>query len=43
MVGVDDLCVVEVDDALLITRRKTAEDVRTIVKLLKQGGYKQHV
>lgn len=43
LVGVDDLCIVEVDDALLITKRKSAEEVRGIVKLLKQGGYKQHL
>lgn len=43
LVGVDDLCIVEVDDALLITKRKAAEEVRGIVKLLKQGGYKQHL
>ncbi len=43
LVGVDDLCIVEVDDALLITKRKSAEDVRGIVKLLKQGSYKQHL
>lgn len=43
LVGVDDLCIVEVDDALLITKRKTAEEVRGIVKLLKQGGYRQHL
>lgn len=43
LVGVDDLCVVEVDDALLITKRKAAENVRGIVKLLKQGRYKQHL
>ncbi len=43
LVGVDDLCIIEVDDALLITKRKSAEEVRGIVKLLKQGGYKQHL
>ncbi len=43
LVGVDDLCVVEVDDALLITKRHAAEDVRGIVKLLKQGSYTQHL
>ncbi len=43
LVGVDDLCVVEVDDALLITKRDKAENVRGIVRLLKQGRYKQHL
>ncbi|MEX0849118.1 MAG: sugar phosphate nucleotidyltransferase [Candidatus Dependentiae bacterium] len=43
LVGVDDLCVVEVDDALLITKRDAAENVRGIVKLLKQGSYKKHL
>jgi mannose-1-phosphate guanylyltransferase len=36
LVGVDNLCVVEVDDALLIVNRSATEDVRGIVKLLKQ-------
>lgn len=43
LIGVDDLCVVEVADALLITKRKSAEEVRGIVKLLKQGSYNQHL
>lgn len=43
LVGVDDLCIVEVDDALLITKRKDAENVRYIIKLLKQGGYTKHL
>lgn len=43
LVGVDDLCVVEVDDALLITKRKDAENVRSIIRLLKQSGYIRHL
>lgn len=43
LVGVDDLCIVEVDDALLIVKREDAENVRYIIKLLKQGGYTRHL
>ncbi len=43
LVGVDNLCVVEVDDALLITKREDAENVRNIIKLLKQGSYTKHL
>lgn len=43
LVGVDDLCVVEVNDALLITKREDAENVRNIIKLLKQGNYTKHL
>lgn len=43
LVGVDNLCVVEVDDALLIVNRSATEDVRGIVKLLKQRNSTQHL
>lgn len=43
LVGVDDLCIVEVDDALLITKRTSTENVRGIIKLLKQGRYMKHL
>jgi len=43
LVGVEDLCIVEVDDALLVTKRSSAEKVRGIVKLLKQGRYQRHL
>jgi len=43
LVGVDNLCVVEVNDALLITTREDAENVRNIIKLLKQGNYTRHL
>ncbi len=36
LVGVDDLCVVETADALLITKRSDAEKVRLVVAQLKQ-------
>lgn len=39
LVGVDNLCIVETDDALLITKKEEAEKVRGIVKQLKQGDY----
>ena len=38
LVGVDDLCVVETPDALLITKRTDAEKVRSIVDQLKQAN-----
>ncbi len=37
LVGVEDLCIVETEDALLITKRNKAERVRSIVKLLKSS------
>lgn len=36
LVGVDDLCVVETPDALLITKRSEAEKVRAVVAKLRQ-------
>ena len=36
LVGVSDLCVVETEDALLITKRSEAEKVRAVVAQLKQ-------
>ena len=38
LVGVHDLCVVEVDGALLITKRDAAEKVRSVVDLLRQNN-----
>jgi mannose-1-phosphate guanylyltransferase len=38
LVGVDDLVVVETDDALLIIPRDRAQDVRLIVEALKASG-----
>jgi mannose-1-phosphate guanylyltransferase len=36
--GVDDLCVVETDDALLVMKRSKAQDVRAVVDALKARG-----
>lgn len=38
LIDVDDLCVVETDDALLISRRDTIENVKQLVTLLKKEG-----
>jgi mannose-1-phosphate guanylyltransferase len=38
LVGVDDLCVIETDDACLILPRERAQDVRAVVELLKEKG-----
>ncbi len=38
LVGVDDLCVVETSDALLITKRSDAEKVRAVVAQLKESN-----
>ncbi|MBX3184093.1 MAG: NTP transferase domain-containing protein [Polyangiaceae bacterium] len=38
LVGVNDLCVVQTDDALLVIPRERAQDVRQVVELLKQRG-----
>jgi mannose-1-phosphate guanylyltransferase len=38
LVGVDDLCVIETDDACLIVPRERAQDVRAVVDLLKKQG-----
>lgn len=39
LVGVHDLCVVQANGALLITKRDQAEQVRSVVDLLRQSGY----
>lgn len=38
LVGVHDLCIVEVDGALLITKRDAAEKVRGVVDVLRQNA-----
>lgn len=38
IIGIDDLCVVQTKDALLITRRDDAEKVRYVVQHLQQNG-----
>jgi mannose-1-phosphate guanylyltransferase len=43
LVGVDDLVIVETDDALLITARDRSQDVGKIVKLLSDTGRKDLV
>jgi mannose-1-phosphate guanylyltransferase len=43
LIGVDDLCVVETDDALLITKRSQAERVREIVKELKAKNQTEYL
>lgn len=43
LVGIDNLCVVEVEDALLIVNRGATEDVRSVVKLLKQRTSAQYL
>ena len=37
-VGVDDLCVIDTDDAVLVIPRERAQDVRLAVEELKQRG-----
>jgi mannose-1-phosphate guanylyltransferase len=37
-IGVDDLVIVDTPDALLICRRDRAQDVRTVVNMLKERG-----
>jgi mannose-1-phosphate guanylyltransferase len=38
LVGVDNLIVVETEDALLVCRKDRAQDVKKIVQLLEEGG-----
>ena len=38
LVGVDDLVVVETDDALLITTRSRSQEIGTVVKKLSDAG-----
>ncbi len=38
LVGVSDLCVVQTDDALLVVPRERCQDVRGVVKALKESG-----
>lgn len=37
LIGVDDLCIVETEDALLITKRSESEKVRSVIAQLKQN------
>jgi len=43
LVGVSNLCVVQTQDAILITRVEDAEKVRSIVTQLKQLSYEQYL
>ena len=43
LVGVDDLCVVETADALLILKRDDAEKVRSVVAQLKQNKQTEYL
>lgn len=38
LVGVSDLCVIQTEDALLVVPRERCQDVRDVVKLLKDSG-----
>ena len=43
LVGVENLCVVETDDVLLITKQGEAEKVKRLVRKLKKTDYDQYV
>jgi mannose-1-phosphate guanylyltransferase len=38
-VGVEDLCIIETDDALLVIPRSRCQDVRAVVEALKEKGH----
>jgi mannose-1-phosphate guanylyltransferase len=38
LIGVSDLCVIQTDDALLVVPRERCQDVRDVVKVLKESG-----
>lgn len=42
-IGVDDIIIVDTPDALLICRRDRAQDVRTVVNMLKQRGADEYL
>lgn len=42
-VGVEDLCIVETADALLVARRDKTQKVREVVDILQQRGASEHV
>lgn len=43
LVGVDDLCIVQTDDVLLITKREHAEHIRAVVDQLKQDKLEEYL
>jgi mannose-1-phosphate guanylyltransferase/mannose-6-phosphate isomerase len=42
-IGVEDLCIVETDDAILISKKDQTQKVRDIVERLKERGATEHV
>ena len=43
LIGVQDLCIVQTDQVLLVTKREDSEKVRAIVKMLKQGAFADYL
>lgn len=43
LIGVHDLCIVQTDQVLLVTKREDSEKVRAIVKMLKQGAFSDYL
>lgn len=43
LIGVDDLCIVQTDDVLLIAKRDATEQVKVVVKQLKNGAQKSYL
>lgn len=43
LIGVQDLCIVQTDQVLLVTKREDSEKVRAIVKMLKQGAFSDYL
>jgi mannose-1-phosphate guanylyltransferase/mannose-6-phosphate isomerase len=42
-IGLENIIIVDTQDALLVCRRDMSQDVKKIVELLKQGNYKGQV
>lgn len=42
-IGVEDLCIIETDDAILISKRDQTQKVRDIVERLKERGATEHL
>jgi len=40
---VDDLVIVDTDDALLVCRKEDVQKIRTLVDTLKKSGYNQYL
>jgi mannose-1-phosphate guanylyltransferase len=43
IVGVNDLCIIESQNALLITKREDAEKVRSVISQIKQSGWQEYL